>query len=192
MALTDKALTGSPFHLEDLAHIAPGLEVAELPVLPGSTLIGRTLGDAEVGEETGAKVIGLWAKGEFVFSPGPVTRIGEGSVLVARRLNPEAQIVACASEEEMVGRMYQAGAHYVLALAVVGRRALAAHLLGRELLAFGKQIRIERVPAGRLAGQTVGGLRVRSYTGCTVLAVERGGNRRCRSVRISRSGRGMS
>ncbi|MFO8034709.1 MAG: NAD-binding protein [Candidatus Bipolaricaulota bacterium] len=83
LALTNKALTGSPFHLEDLAHVAPGLEVAELPVLPGSSLIGRTLGDAEVGEETGANVIGLWAKGDFVFSPGPATWVGEGSVLVA-------------------------------------------------------------------------------------------------------------
>ncbi len=75
----------------------------------------------------------------------------------------------------MVPRMYQAGAHYVLALAVVGGRALAARLLGRELLAFGKQFRIERIPAGRLAGNTVGTLRIRSRTGCTVLAVERGG-----------------
>ncbi|MFO8034710.1 MAG: TrkA C-terminal domain-containing protein [Candidatus Bipolaricaulota bacterium] len=97
------------------------------------------------------------------------------AVLVARRLNPEVQIVACATEEDMVPRMYQAGAHYVLALAVVGGRALAAHLLGRELLAFGKQIRIERFPAGRLAGQTVGSLRIRSRTGSTVLAVERSG-----------------
>ncbi len=275
LALTDKALTGSPFHLEDLAHVAPSLEVAELPVLPGSSLIGRTLGDAELGEQTGVKVIGVWAKGDFVFSPGPATGIDEGSVLVAagsrrqleeleeltlssrwraadqeggrvlilgceevalavragltekavdavlveagtgreqrgeeleealqaagidragtvivaleddvrttyavllaRRLNPDVQLVACATEEDMVPRMYQAGAHYVLALAVVGGRALAAHLLGRELLAFGKQIRIERMPVGRMAGHSVGELRVRSRTGCTVLAVERSG-----------------
>ena len=278
LALADKALSGTPFHLSDLTSIAPDLEIAELPVQPGSPLIAQTLAEAEVGERTGARVIGVWSKGEFISAPGPGTRIDEGSVLVAagskgqlerlealalssrrralregegrviilgcgevgrrvkellgergiatlmvdlkegpevdlvgdaleetlkragieeartlivaldddirgifailvaRRLNPQLQIVARANEEEMVNRMYRAGANYVLSLAAVGGRALASHLLGREVIALGKRVRIERLPLPpRLVGKTIDRAGVRSRTGCTVVAVERGG-----------------
>ena len=277
-ALADKALSGTPFHLSDLTSIAPGLEVAELPVQPGSLLVGRTLAEADVGKETGARVLGVWSKGEFIPVPGPETRIEEGSVLVAagskeqlerleelalssrrpsprggagrgiilgcgevglqvkkllgergivplavdleegpevdlvgnaleeetleqagiaeaetlivaldddvhgvfailvaRQLNPALQIVARANEEEMVNRMYRAGANYVLSLAAVGGRALASHLLGREVMTLGKRVRIERLPLPpHLAGKTISRAKVRSRTGCTVIAVERG------------------
>ncbi|MFQ6089926.1 MAG: TrkA C-terminal domain-containing protein, partial [Candidatus Bipolaricaulia bacterium] len=279
LALADKALSGTPFHLSDLTSIAPDLEIIELPVHPGSPLIAQTLTEAEVGERTGARVIGVWSKGEFISAPGPETRIDEGSVLVAagskgqlerlealalssrrralregegrvvvlgcgevgrrlkellrergiaplmvdleegpevdlvgdaleeetlkragigeartlivaldddirgifailiaRRLNPQLQIVARANEEEMVNRMYRAGANYVLSLAAVGGRALASHLLGREVIALGKRVRIERLPLPpRLIGKTIGQARVRGRTGCTVVAVERQG-----------------
>lgn len=277
-ALADKALSGTPFHLSDLTTIAPGLEIAELPVQPGSLLVGRTLAEADVGRETGARVLGVWSKGEFIPTPGPEMRIAKGSVLVAagskeqlerleeltlssrrpsphrgqgrviilgcgevglqvkgilqergistvgidleegpevdlvgdaleretleragimdaetlivaldddiqgifailvaRQLNPQLQIVARANEEEMVNRMYCAGANYVLSLAAVGGRTLASHLLGREVMALGKRVRIERLPLPpHLIGKTIGRARVRSRTGCTVIAVERG------------------
>jgi len=274
-ALADKALTGTPFHLADIVHVAPGLDVAELPVTPGSPLAGKTLREARIGEQTGARVIGVWIRGEFTFSPGPGTHIDDGCVLVAagsmeqlaalealtlssrwrnaesdgarvailgcgevaqaihkvldmhgvqtvllagdracreggralstaelleggirdvmtvviaiedevvatyavlmaRSISPQVQIVACASQEDLARRMRQAGAHYALSLASVGARAVAAKLLKRDLLAPGKQIRIERVPVPpAIAGRTVGESRIRSRTGCTVLAVER-------------------
>jgi K+/H+ antiporter YhaU regulatory subunit KhtT len=46
-----------------------------------------------------------------------------------------------------------------------------------ELLAYDRQISVVRLPAGELAGSTVVDERVRSETGCTVVAVVRDGER---------------
>ena len=276
LALAGKALLPASFQMGELTRISPDLEIAELPIQPGSSLVGRTLGEAKVGSRTGARVIGAWARGEYLPAPGPELPLEEGTVLVAagtreqlerlreltlsrrqvpfrpghvvvagcgvvgrrvkgllvergleviavdkegkpgvdvvgdaleertlrearleeastlivaldedvqaifliliaHRLNPELQVIARANEEEMVSRMYRAGASYVLSLATVGARALSAHLLGKEVIALGKGVRLERVavPPG-LAGRTIGEARIRTATGCTVLAVERG------------------
>ena len=277
LALAGKALLSKSFQVQELTQIGADLEIAELPVQPGSPLIGRTLAEAQVGKRTGARVIGAWSRGEYLPAPGPETVIEAGTVLiaagtrsqleelrkltlatrrgvlhpghvivigygivgqrvaailaehglevvvvdregkpgvdvvgdaleegtlerariadagalivtldedtraifailVAHRLNPEIQILARANEEEMVNRMYRAGASYVLSLSTVGARALAHHLLGKEVIALNKRVRLERLPLPpSLMDRTIGEARIRSRTGCTILAVERDG-----------------
>ncbi|WP_276254623.1 potassium channel family protein [Halomontanus rarus] len=98
------------------------------------------------------------------------------TTLVARDLNPEATILVRANDAENEGKLYRAGADYVQSLATVSGRMLASTIFeDEEVLAFDTQIDVVRAPAGRLAGRTLAESAVRSETGCTVLAVVKGG-----------------
>ena len=57
-----------------------GLLIAEAPVL-GTPLVGRTLADSGLREETGLSVVGVWERGRFT-PAGPETRMESSSVLV--------------------------------------------------------------------------------------------------------------
>lgn len=96
------------------------------------------------------------------------------TTLIARRANPNLQIVVRANHEENVQKLYQAGADYVLSLATVSGRMLVSELFEEEeVLAFDKQISVVRLPAEGLAGTTLADAAVRSETGSTVVAIVR-------------------
>ncbi len=96
------------------------------------------------------------------------------ATLVARELAPGVEIVARANETDNIGKLYSAGADYVLALETVSGRMLASTILeDEEVISPDKQIDIIRTTAPRLAGQSLRDADVRSRTGCTVIAVER-------------------
>jgi len=97
------------------------------------------------------------------------------ATLVARELNPELHIVARADDDAAVGKIYRAGADYVLALATVsGRMAASAIIEEEEVLTPLRQVDLVRTSAPGLVGQSLAGADVRSRTGCTVVAIERG------------------
>lgn len=276
-SLANKATGGITGKLANITHINEDLNIVELPVLGGSSLAGRTLGESQVGRRSGAKIIGVWTNGEFISDPGPGTLIDEHSVLVAsggnqeldnlrkltlagerpvkfprtaliagfnqvgkkvceslkaeditpkiistqsesgvdvvgnpaeeevlrkagikqadtliitlqddvdslftallaRNLNPEIQIVAQATSEGMVNKMYRAGADYVLSVAMVVGRMAARMLLGEEVIDYNKRIRIIKssLPA-EFVGKNLAQIKLRKETGCTVLAVKREG-----------------
>ncbi|MGA9400997.1 potassium channel family protein, partial [Haladaptatus sp.] len=98
------------------------------------------------------------------------------ATLIARELAPGVEIVARANETDNIGKLYSAGADYVLALETVSGRMLASTILeGEEIISPDKQIEILRTTAPRLAGQTLRDAAVRTRTGCTVIAIERDG-----------------
>ncbi|WP_231186938.1 NAD-binding protein [Haladaptatus sp. DYF46] len=98
------------------------------------------------------------------------------ATLIARELAPGVEIVARANETDNIGKLYSAGADYVLALETVSGRMLASTILeGEEIISPDKQIEILRTTAPRLTGQTLRDAAVRTRTGCTVIAVERDG-----------------
>ncbi|EFW93522.1 TrkA-N domain protein [Haladaptatus paucihalophilus DX253] len=98
------------------------------------------------------------------------------ATLIARELAPGVEIVARANETDNIGKLYSAGADYVLALETVSGRMLASTILeGEEIISPDKQIEILRTTAPRLTGQTLRDAAVRTRTGCTVIAVERNG-----------------
>jgi Trk K+ transport system NAD-binding subunit len=100
----------------------------------------------------------------------------EVATLVVRDLNPDAEIVARAQEDENVRKMYRAGADYVLSLATVSGRMLASAILDEEtVVSPDTQVEVVRTAAPGLVGQTLGAADVRARTGCTVVAVERDG-----------------
>ena len=98
------------------------------------------------------------------------------ATLVAREVGPDVRIVVRAQETESIGKLYRAGADYVLALATVSGRMIASTVLEEEeVVAPEKRIELVRTTAPNLAGQSLAGADVRHRTGCTVIAVERGG-----------------
>jgi len=98
------------------------------------------------------------------------------ATLVARELSESVRIVARADEEESVGKLYRAGADYVLALSTVSGRIVASSVLEEEeIIAPEARLVVARTSAPRLAGESLGDADIRSRTGCTVVAIERDG-----------------
>ena len=94
--------------------------------------------------------------------------------LIARELNPDLYIIVRANEEVDVQKLYRAGGDYVQSLATVSGRMLASTVFeDEEVLAYDKQINVVRLPAGSLVGRTIVDERVRTETGCTVVAAGR-------------------
>jgi Trk K+ transport system NAD-binding subunit len=96
------------------------------------------------------------------------------STLVARQISPDIEIIARANETESVQKLYRAGADYVLALSTVSGRMLASCILDEDVLSYGQQVEIVRVPAGSLVGKSLEQADIRARTASTVIAVERG------------------
>ena len=98
------------------------------------------------------------------------------ATLVAREISSSVEIVARANETDNIGKLYSAGADYVLALETVSGRMLASTIIeDEEIISPNKQIEIIRTTAPQLVDQSLGEADVRSRTGCTVIAVERNG-----------------
>lgn len=134
--------------------------------LVGDVRISKTLEEAGI-EDTSAIIITVQDDTTAIFA-----------TLMARSMNRDARIIVRANKMENVKKLYQAGADYVQSLATVSGRMLASCIFEDETsLAAEKQIDLVQLPAGSLAGQTLAQSDVRSKTGCTILAVVRGGEK---------------
>ena len=105
----------------------------------------------------------------------PSDRLTVFATLVIRQLSEEVEVIARANSTENVGKVYRAGADYVLALSTVSGRMLASTILDEDVVSFGQQIDVARMGAGTLRGQTLQSADIRARTGCSVVAVERDG-----------------
>jgi len=104
------------------------------------------------------------------------------TTLVARKLNPQMDIVCRAIRPQAVEKLYQAGADYVLSQSVVAGQVLVKFLAPRPL---GTQLRevllsedmkvLEYPPGPSLVGRSLENLKIRSRTGCTVVAITTNG-----------------
>ena len=98
------------------------------------------------------------------------------ATLVVREMSEDVEVLARANGKESVGKLYRAGADYVLALSTVSGRMLASTILDEDVISFGQQIDVERLEAHSLAGSTLESANIPATTGCTVVAVERDGD----------------
>lgn len=148
------------------------------------TAAGFPCNAVDVVEKTGVDVVGdvtdvdtLTAAGiesaSTVILTLPDDTLAVFATLVIRELSEDVEIIARANETESVQKLYRAGADYVLALSTVSGRMLASTILGEDVISFDQQVEVVRVPAGRLAGQSLEGADIRARTSCTVIAVER-------------------
>ena len=66
----------------DAVEIGDRLQLAEVPIRRGSRFAGMTLAESGVGEKSGANVVGIWARGEFIAAPSPNAELVDGSILL--------------------------------------------------------------------------------------------------------------
>ena len=100
------------------------------------------------------------------------------TTLVARKLNPKIDIISRAVRPQAVERLYQAGADFVLSQSVKAGQVLLKFVdprprgtqLREVLLSEDMKI-VEYPPGPSLVGRSLEDLKIRSRTGCTVIAV---------------------
>ncbi|CCQ32677.1 S-adenosylhomocysteine-5'-methylthioadenosine nucleosidase protein [Halorhabdus tiamatea SARL4B] len=142
--------------------------VIDLVEKPGVDVVGdatdpETLKEANI-DEASSVVLALPEDTTAVFAS-----------LVVRQLQPDVEVIVRANETGNVQKLYRAGADYVLALATVSGRMLAATIFGEDVITFDQGVEVVRLPVGALAGRTIASADVRAKTGCTVIAIQRDG-----------------
>lgn len=102
---------------------------------------------------------------------GHVDRDNIFTTLVARRLNPDLHILARANMVGTTDNLYRAGADFVFSLSAVGAQMLAEMIIGDGVVTLAEGLKVLTAPVGpKLAGRTIDQARIRTKTGCTVLA----------------------
>ncbi|GAA0235542.1 potassium channel family protein [Haladaptatus pallidirubidus] len=153
----------------ELQSTAMRLVVVDIEDKPGVDVVG------DVSEENILRDAGVERANALILSLGDDT-MTIFTTLVARELAPGIEIVARANETDNIGKLYSAGADYVLALETVSGRMLASTILDEEeIMSPNKQVEVVRTTAPRLAGRNLRDAAIRSRTGCTVIAVQRNG-----------------
>lgn len=81
-SLASKVTTSITADLGEAVEIGDDFEIAELPIHRGSQLVGTTLADSGIREQSGVNVIGAWFRGEFETPPSPDATLTNGTVLL--------------------------------------------------------------------------------------------------------------
>lgn len=96
------------------------------------------------------------------------------ATILINQIAPDTEIITRANDPENIWKLYNAGADYVLSLPEVAGEALAAAIIGDDIIFTPHDdFTFRRVPAGDLAGMTVVEADIRSETGCTIVGLER-------------------
>jgi Trk K+ transport system NAD-binding subunit len=90
-SLAAKVTSGISAELNDVIEITEDFELAELPVQRDSDLVGRTVADSMIREQTGVNLLGAWFQGWFESPPSPEMVIDESTVLLAAGREEQVQ-----------------------------------------------------------------------------------------------------
>lgn len=101
------------------------------------------------------------------------------TILLARNLNPHIDIIARANTSSSVGKMYRAGADYVMSLSAVGGQILARIIEKgsfQDTVLLSDNVLLSRfeVEGSRLENRTIAESGMRSKTGCTIIGIKEG------------------
>ena len=96
------------------------------------------------------------------------------STVILKDLAPEVPVIARVNSAENVDRIHRAGADYALSISQVSGQILARRLLGEEAVSVDPQLKVLKARADGLVGHHPTELEIRSRTGCSIVAVERG------------------
>ena len=80
--LAEKAVSSIRAELTDTIELGGDVEVMEVPIHPGSRLVGTRIRESNIREETGANIIGAWIDGELQLPPDPDVVIRTNTVLL--------------------------------------------------------------------------------------------------------------
>lgn len=152
---------------ELLRDVGETVVVVDRRALPGVDHVGNMLDHALLAELplAGAQaiVLALESDSATVFA-----------TVILKELAPQTPIIARVNRAENVEKIHRAGADFALSISQVAGQMLAKRLLGEDVVEVDPSLRVQRLPARRLAGKTVGEALRHELSDCFLLAVERG------------------
>ena len=93
--------------------------------------------------------------------------------LYCRRLRPDIQITARATDDQNVSSLHRAGADFVMSYATMGANAIYNSLDNSEFITLAEGLDVFRIPTpGRFIGKSLIETDIRQQTGCTVIAIK--------------------
>jgi len=96
--------------------------------------------------------------------------------LYCRKLRPDIQITARATEERNVSTLHRAGADFVMSYATMGANAVFNLLERSEVLMLAEGLNVFRIEAPEIfIGKNLIETEIRKKTGCSVIAIKRNG-----------------
>lgn len=99
------------------------------------------------------------------------------TTLAVKQLSPNTEIIARSNDALSSGKLYRAGADYVLSLSTVSGRMIFSSLVESDLiLSSDTTYEVVRTKARKLTGIHPDIKKIRQKTGATIIAVERKGN----------------
>lgn len=190
-------VTGEHAALEELSEVtrpARSLRQYERIIIAGVGEVGRAARSVieragidtvtiDVEDETGVDIVGD-ASSQAVLQEAGIEDAGAIivslpddskallTIVQARSLDEDIEILARMSDTEATKKALSAGADYVLSVPRVSARMVAKELRGEDVLAPASQIRFVRVSAGPFAGSTLAESGIYEQTGCRVIAIE--------------------
>ncbi|WKZ35396.1 MAG: NAD-binding protein [Anaerolineales bacterium] len=97
--------------------------------------------------------------------------------IYCRRLRPDIQIISRATRERNVPTLQRAGADFVMSYASLGSNAILNLLDKRSVLMVAEGLDVFRMKVPPLlAGRSLAEAQIRERTGCTVIAIQNGGD----------------
>lgn len=144
-----------------------GIDVVTIDIEDGSEV--DVVGDAS--SQDVLREAGIENAGAIIASP-PDDSAGLLTVVQARSLDDDIEILARMSDTDATKKALSAGADYVLSVPRVSARMIARELRGEDVLAPASQIRLVRVSASPFAGATLAESRIYEQSGCRVIAIE--------------------
>jgi Trk K+ transport system NAD-binding subunit len=123
-SLASKVTTSVTADLGDAIEIGDDFDVAELPIHRGSRLVGTTLAESGIREQSGVNAIGAWFRGEFEAPPSPDATLTGGTVLLVT--GREEQLEELKQQTLSEVRRFSSGETVVIGYGEVGSTITAA------------------------------------------------------------------
>ncbi len=98
------------------------------------------------------------------------------ATVIVKDLAPDVPVIARVNSARNVEKIHRAGPDFALSISQVSGQLLARRLLREESIALDTQLKVLKVSAQGLEGRHPAELGIRQKTGCSVVAVERGGD----------------
>jgi len=151
-----------------LRDVGEEVRVIDQQELPGVDVVGDALDTGALRslriEEARAVIIALASDSSNLFATA-----------IVRDIAPEVPIITRVNRAEEVSRVRAAGADFALSIGQVAGQLLSLRLFGEEFVSLEPDMRVVKATSRGIAGLTPITARIREETGCSVVAVERGG-----------------
>ena len=107
----------------DAVEIGDRLQLAEVPIRRDSRFAGMSLAESGIGETSGANVVGIWARGEFIPAPSPDAELVDGSILLVSGRTDQLERLAEMTQASVRG--FTTGRTVVIGYGEVGKSVAA-------------------------------------------------------------------